>query len=80
MLNAGISTRAVAREFNVPFSTINRLQRHFREFGSTSIRPHNHRPHVTTPVQDLHIPHLHLQDHLRPATRTAAATIVCITK
>ncbi len=31
--------------------------------------------HKSTPAQDLHIQHLHLQDHLRPATRTAAATI-----
>ncbi len=32
-------------------------------------------PRVTTPAQDLHIQHLHLQDSLRPATQTAAATI-----
>ncbi len=63
MLTAGISTRAVAHEFNVNFSNI-----------STSNRPHNHRPRVTTPAQDLHIQHLHLQDCLRPAT-TASATI-----
>ncbi len=52
-----------------------RLQRCFRECGSTSNRPHNRRPYVTTSTQDVHIQHLHLQDRLRPATRTAAAII-----
>ncbi|KAL1264652.1 hypothetical protein QQF64_005007, partial [Cirrhinus molitorella] len=72
MMTAGMSTRAVARELNVHFSTISRLQRHFRQFGSTSNQPHNRTPRVNTPGQDLHIQHLHLQD---PATRTAAATV-----
>ncbi|KAL0176733.1 hypothetical protein M9458_029063, partial [Cirrhinus mrigala] len=75
MLTVGMSTRAVDCELNVHFCTISHLQRHFREFGSTSNRPHNRRPRVTTPAQDLHIQHLHLQDCLRRATRTAAATI-----
>ena len=46
MLNATMSTIAVAREFNVNFSTISPLQYCLREFGSTSNWPHNRRPCV----------------------------------
>ena len=43
MLTAGMSTRAVARELNVHFSTISCHLRRFREFGRMSNRPHNPR-------------------------------------
>ncbi len=36
ILTAGMSTRAVAHELNVHFSTISHLQRRFGEFGSTN--------------------------------------------
>ena len=47
MLIAGMSTRAVARQLNVHFSTINYVQCHFREFVRTSNQPRNLRPCVT---------------------------------
>ncbi len=48
MLTAGMSTRAVACELNVHFSTISLLQRRFREFGSTSSQPQTTCNHTST--------------------------------
>jgi hypothetical protein len=66
-LTARMSTRAVAREFNVYSSTISRHRHLFGEFGSMF----NCRP----PAQDLHIWILHLWDRLRPSTRTTDETV-----
>jgi hypothetical protein len=51
MLTAGMSTKALARECHVNCSTINHLQRHFREYGHTPYRPHTlpHQPRTSTP-------------------------------
>ena len=73
MLIAGMSTRAVAHGMNVHCSIISCLQRRFRQFGSTHNQTHNLRPHSDHTV--LHIQHVALQDRLRPAIWTAAATI-----
>ena len=52
MLTAGMSTRAVAKDLNVYFSTISRIQCCFREFVSTSNRLHNRRPRLWRCVGD----------------------------
>ena len=49
ILTAGMSSRAVAREFYVFFSTISHLQHCFRECGSTSNTFYSRRPRVTSP-------------------------------
>ena len=76
MLNAGMSTRAVSREFNVNCSTISCLQHHFREFGNMT-----NRLHICNHASPVRIRLLHLRARLRPATWTADESVwVCTTK
>uniref|UniRef100_A0A673BCG8 Transposase Tc1-like domain-containing protein n=1 Tax=Sphaeramia orbicularis TaxID=375764 RepID=A0A673BCG8_9TELE len=75
ILQAGQSSRAVARAFDVNHSTISRLQRKFGNYGTTDDRPRTGRPRVTTAKQDRYIRLLHLRSRSRPATATAAETI-----
>ena len=55
-LTAGMPTRVASRSFYVNFSTINRLQRHFRKFGWISNQPHNRRPCVCCRVGERFAP------------------------
>lgn len=75
MLQAGRSTRVVARAFNVHNATIVRLAQRFRTTGSSSDLARSGRPRVTTAAQDRANRLTHLRDRFRPATLTAAETI-----
>ena len=55
MLPAEITARASVRKCHVHFSTISCLQCRFRDFGSTSNRPHNRRPHLYGVVWASHL-------------------------
>jgi len=72
MLEAGVNQAVVAREFGVHMSTVSRLQSKFRETNTVADRPRAGRPRVTTLRQDRTIRLMHLQNHLKTATRTAS--------
>jgi len=67
MLTAVMSTKAVARKFNLQCRTEN------LEVYPTGLTTADHVS--PTPAQDLHIQRLHLQGRLRPTTRTADALV-----
>ncbi|MEQ2298947.1 hypothetical protein AMECASPLE_010392 [Ameca splendens] len=69
-----LSIRAAACELNVNFSIIS-ISKDVSENLAAHPPGLTAADHMTTPAQDLHIQHLHLQDHPSPATWTAAATI-----
>jgi transposase len=71
MLQAGMTTRAVAAAMNCNQSTIARLQHRFQQNGRVQDNPGRGRPRVTTARQDRQIQLAHLRDRFRPATQTA---------
>lgn len=75
MVQAGRSSRAVARVFGVHCCTITRLVERYNTTGLSNDRPRTGRPRVTTAAQDRYNRLAHLRDRFRPATRTAAETI-----
>ncbi len=74
MLTAGMSTRALACELNVHFSPISSkgVSENLAVHPTGLTTAHHVKPQEP---RNLHIQKLHLQDRLRPDTRTAAATI-----
>ena len=67
-------TREVARHFNCPQSTIERLNEGFLATGTTNDRPRRGQPRVTTGAQGRQIQLMHLRDRFLTATQTAALT------
>jgi hypothetical protein len=75
MLNAAMSTRAVAAQLNVQCSNIARLWEHFQQTGRTANRSHWRRPRATITAQYCYIRLVHLRDLFWQVTRTADETV-----
>ena len=74
MLNAGMAAQCVAAALHVHNTTVYRLQRRVVVTGTTSDRPRQGAPRVTTPRQDRAIRRMHLQDRFQTAAATAQVT------
>ena len=72
LLQANVSQRRLARQFNVSQSTISRLSRKLAVTGSTKDRPRPGASRVTTRRQDNFIRQRHLRDRFTTAVSTAA--------
>ena len=72
LLQANVSQRQLARQFNVSQSTISRLRQRYALTGSTKDRPRPGAPRVTTRRQDNVICQRHLRDRFKTAVSTAA--------
>ncbi|KAK7492397.1 hypothetical protein BaRGS_00016270 [Batillaria attramentaria] len=74
MLNAGMPVQRVAAALQVHNTTICRLQESVAATGTTSDRPRQGAPRVTTSRQDPATRRSHLQDRFQTAVATARAT------
>ena len=72
MLHAGVSTAAVAYQFQCSQRAIQGLNQHFNETGRTSDRPRTGRPQVTTPREDQYL--WNIQQKERFLTVTSSST------
>ena len=72
MLDAGMSTKHVARHVECSSRAIRNLRIRFRTTGNTNDLPRRGRPRVTKRGQDRYIMNTHLRNQFQTATATAA--------
>ena len=71
MLEAGMSSRAVACHFGISKRSIERLRVRERQTGSVKDRPKSGRPRKTSFAEDRRIKIIHLMNRLQSASKTA---------